>query len=238
MPSTVIGVFEDASVVGRLTNELVKAGLARGDIEVLEGDENEIVSVITEHGFSERDAREFAEAAGEGKTLVAARAPEAKLESAVEIIERYEAGEEDEDDEEESSRPARSKERSETVQVVEEELGIGKRKMVRGGVRVTSSVSEQPVQEKVRLREEEVRAERRPVDRELSPEEAEAAFEEKTVEMTETAEEAEIEKQARVVEEVSLTKTAKEREQTIRDKVRRTDVEVEEIGAKSRKGSK
>ena len=62
-----------------------------------------------------------------------------------------------------------------------------------------------------------MKAERRAVDRDLRPEEAETAFEERTIEMTETSEEAEIEKQARVVGEVSLTKTAKEREQTVRE---------------------
>jgi stress response protein YsnF len=233
MASTVIGVFENAGIVGKLTDELVKAGLARGDIEVLEGGEDEITSVIVDHGFSEDDAREFAEAAGEGKTLVAARAPQAKLDRAVSIIERFEAAGEESKEEERSARQQRV-----TVPEVEEELEVGKRKVVKGGVRVTSSVSEQPVEETVNLREERVKAERRAVDRDLRPEEAETAFEERTIEMTETSEEAEIEKQARVVGEVSLTKTAKEREQTVRDKVRHTEVEVEEISAGSRKRSK
>jgi stress response protein YsnF len=234
MASTVIGVFENAGIVGKLTDELVKAGLARGDIEVLEGGQDEITSVIVDHGFSKDDAREFAEAAGEGKTLVAARAPQAKLDRAVSIIERFEAaGEESQEEEQRSTRQQRV-----TVPEVEEELEVGKRKVVKGGVRVTSSVSEQPVEETVNLREERVKAERRAVDRDLRPEEAETAFEERTIEMTETAEEAEIEKQARVVGEVSLTKTSKEREQTVRDKVRHTEVEVEEIGAGSRKRGK
>jgi stress response protein YsnF len=233
MASTVIGVFENAGIVGKLTDELVKAGLARGDIEVLEGGEDTITSVIIDHGFSEDDAREFAEAAGEGKTLVAARAPQAKLDRAVSIIERFEAAGEESKEEERSARQQRV-----TVPEVEEEFEVGKRKVVKGGVRVTSSVSEQPVEETVSLREERVKAERRAVDRDLRPEEAETAFEERTIEMTETSEEAEIEKQARVVGEVSLTKTAKEREQTVRDKVRHTEVEVEEISAGSRKRSK
>jgi len=108
------------------------------------------------------------------------------------------------------------------------------RKVVRGGVRVSSHVVERPVEEKVRLREEHVEAERERVDRRLSPEEAEAAFKERTVEMTETAEEAEVRKEARVVEQVSLEKRAEEHTATVRDKVRRTEVEVEELAAKPR----
>ena len=81
-------------------------------------------------------------------------------------------------------------EQGETVQEVEEELSVGKRKVASGGVRVTTSVSERPVEETVTLREEQVEAERRPADRKLKPEEAEAAFQDKTVEMIGTSEEA------------------------------------------------
>jgi stress response protein YsnF len=101
---------------------------------------------------------------------------------------------------------------------------------------VTSSVSEVPVEETVTLREEKVEAERKNVDRELSPEEAEAAFQGRTVEATGTSEQAEVTKQARVVGEVSIGKQTKEREETVRDTVRRTEVDVEQIGAaKARK---
>ncbi len=131
-------------------------------------------------------------------------------------------------------------ERREMVPVVEEGLEVGKREVATGGVRVTSSVSERPVEETVTLREEHVEAGRRRVDRELRPEEAEAAFEERTVEMTETAEEVEVEKVARVVGEVALGKRVEEREETVRDTVRRTDVEVERVGGAkpSRKNGK
>ena len=121
------------------------------------------------------------------------------------------------------------------MQAVEEELSVGKRKVATGGVRVTSSVSETPVEESVTLREEQVEAKRRPADRKLSPEEAEAAFEGKTVELLGTSEEATVRKEARVVGEVALGKQVAEREETVKDTVRRTEVEVEEIGTKARK---
>ena len=96
-------------------------------------------------------------------------------------------------------------------------------------------MSERPVTETVTLREEHVGAERRSADRTLSAEEAEAAFEEKTVEMMGTSEQVEVRKEARVVGEVALTKESKERQQTVKDTVRRTDVEVEEIEPASSK---
>jgi len=126
-------------------------------------------------------------------------------------------------------------ERRETVPVVEEGLEVGKREVATGGVRVTSSVSERPVEETVTLREERVEARRTRADRELGPEEAEAAFEGRTVEMVGTAEEAEVRKTARVVGEVALGKRVEERKETVRDTVRRTEVEVEEVEPASRK---
>jgi stress response protein YsnF len=53
-----------------------------------------------------------------------------------------------------------------------------------------------------------------------------ADFAEKVVEMTETAEEAVVSKTARVKEEVLISKDATERTETVRDTVRREDVEI------------
>ena len=124
------------------------------------------------------------------------------------------------------------------MQEIEEELWVGKRRVLSGGVRVTTSVNEQPVEETVTLREEQVEVERQPADRKLKPEEAEAAFQEKTVEMLGTSEELEVSKEARVVGEIALGKRIDEREEKVRDKVRRTQVEVEEIKPSSRKTSR
>ena len=135
-----------------------------------------------------------------------------------------------------SRTPDRDEVREESVPVVEERLAVGKREVATGGVRVTSRVVETPVEETVRLREERVEAVRRPDDRRLSPEEADAAFAERTVEVMGTGEEAEVGRTARVVEQVTLRKRAGEREETVRDTVRRTEVEVEELEAGRRDG--
>ena len=226
MTTSVISAFDD-EVAGKVVRELLKAGLPERDVEVLEGDGDELVGEIVGRGFGEEDARGFAGEAAGGKRLVAARVPEDQVERAVAVMERHEA--------------ARGEGREgsgggETVQEVEEELSVGKRKVASGGVRVNSSVVERPVQRTVTLREEHVEAGRRRADRVLSPEEAEAAFEEKTVEVLGTSEEAVVRKEARVVGEVSLGKQTTERKETVRDTVRRTEVEVEQIGAgKARK---
>lgn len=225
MSASVIGTVESPKVAQKVIEELLEAGFKDQDVEILQGDEDELVAEMVERGFGEDDARGYAEAVGRGKTVVAARADGAQADKAAAIIERYEsAHEEGAEGGEETS-----------VAEVEEKLAVGKSKMARGGVRVTTNVSERPVEETVSLREEQVEVERRPAGRKLKPEEAEAAFQEKTVEMLGTSEELEVSKEARVVGEVSLGKRVEEREETVRDKVRRTEVEVEKIGARSRK---
>jgi uncharacterized protein (TIGR02271 family) len=114
------------------------------------------------------------------------------------------------------------------IPVVEEKLQVGKREIDKGGVRVKSHVVEQPVEERVALREERVDVERRPVDRPITAADGEL-FREVTLEMTEMAEEAVVAKNARVVEEVVIKKQVGEKTEQIRDSVRRTEVDVEKI---------
>jgi uncharacterized protein (TIGR02271 family) len=128
-----------------------------------------------------------------------------------------------------SGKSARTTTGAEQVMpVVEEELKVGKRSVDRGGVRVVQRVVETPVKELVRLREERAMIDRRPVDRPAT--EADLSnFKEGSIEVRERAEEAVVSKSARVVEEVVVGKDVQEREQTVSDTVRRTEVEVEQI---------
>ncbi|MFC7734428.1 YsnF/AvaK domain-containing protein [Roseomonas sp. GCM10028921] len=114
----------------------------------------------------------------------------------------------------------------ERIPIVEERLRVGKREMDRGRVRVRSYVVETPVSETVSLREEHVHVERRPVD--LPASAVDDAFRERTIEAVEHAEEAVVAKEARVKEELVIRKETEQREQTVSDTVRHTEVEVED----------
>lgn len=117
--------------------------------------------------------------------------------------------------------------KDEVIPIVEEQVRVGKRVVGGGTVRVRSYVVERPVEEQVTLREERIEVERHPVDRAAGtlPEDA---FRERTIEVSATSEEAVVSKEARVVEEVGVRKEATERTETVRDTVRRTEVEVED----------
>ena len=114
-----------------------------------------------------------------------------------------------------------------SLQLAEERLDVGKRLVNRGTTRVRRYVTEVPVEQQVVLHDEAVGIERVPVSdgRSLS----EAAFTDRTIEMTETAEEAVVGKTAHVYEEVALRKQVSERAETVRDTLRREDVEVTQV---------
>ena len=113
------------------------------------------------------------------------------------------------------------------IPIVEEELAVGKRQVQSGGARIHTYVTERPVDASVTLREEHVTVERHVVDRPVT--DADMAFGEKSFEVTETAEVPVVAKSARIVEEVVVGKTETELTETVRDTVRRTDVEVEDL---------
>lgn len=116
----------------------------------------------------------------------------------------------------------------EHIPIVEENIDIGKRQVSRGGVRIHSHVEEQPVEKQVRLRDEDVDVERRKADRPVTN--ADQAFQDRTIEFRETDEEPVVNKEARVTGEVVVQKDVQERNETVRDTARRTEVEVEDLG--------
>lgn len=113
------------------------------------------------------------------------------------------------------------------IPIVEEELVVGKREVQSGGAHIRTGVIETPVEETVRLHEEHITVDRQRVNQPVS--DVATAFQEKSFEVTETAEVPVVAKSARVVEEVVVGKTATDRVETVRDTVRRTDVEVDEL---------
>jgi stress response protein YsnF len=123
---------------------------------------------------------------------------------------------------------------STSIPVVEENVQIGKREVETGGVRVRSRIIETPVEENLRLREEYVRVERTPVDRPATDADLQN-FQEREIEITEHAEVPVVNKEARVVEEINLNKEVEERDETVKETVRKTQVDVENIEGKKKR---
>jgi uncharacterized protein (TIGR02271 family) len=119
------------------------------------------------------------------------------------------------------SAPSRDEE---VIPLAEEQIEVGKRTVDRGVTRVRRYVVERPVEQDVTLRGQRVTIERRrPLETTGAPGQA---FEERVVEVHETEEVPVVAKTAHVVEEVAIRKEATERTETVRDTVRREEVDV------------
>ncbi len=125
------------------------------------------------------------------------------------------------------ARTAATSGKEDMLQVVEEQINVGKRAVRRGKVRLHSYVVETAVSENVTLRDETVSIDRHAVDRPVAALGADA-FKERTIEMEEIDEEAVVGKTARVVEEIGIRKDVIDRTETVRDTVRSTKIDVED----------
>jgi uncharacterized protein (TIGR02271 family) len=198
-----------------------------------------IIGGLTKLGVPEEEAHYYAEGVRRGGTLLTVHArDDAAAECAAEVMRRHVSTDIDE-------RAAQWKQQGwsgrfegiegeqvegeQVLPVVNEELAVGKREVSRGGVRVYTRVIEKPVEETVQLREERARVERRPVDRPVSA--GDDVFKDKTIEVREMAEEPVVQKRGRVTEEVRVGKEVTQRQETIRDTVRTTEVRVEQQGS-------
>jgi uncharacterized protein (TIGR02271 family) len=238
MAKTVIGLFQDLPKAQEVARALADDGVRREDVRTLTSREGVSVGTLTALGVPEAEAQAYADDVRRGGVLVLVDVPDDRADRAVALMERYATADlgapTGADTAQERGRAGtREVETGDVkVPVVEEELQVGTRQVQRGGVRLYTRVVERPVEETVRLRDETVHVERRPVDRPATEADV-AAAQEGTLEVTETDEEAVVRKQARVVEEVVVSKDAEEHTETVRDTVRRTEVEAEPTGAAS-----
>ena len=120
---------------------------------------------------------------------------------------------------------------NDTLKRVEENLQVGKQTVQNGSVRVHQRLVETPGEEQVTLRDERALVERKTVDRPTTEADLQTAFKDKNIDIQETAEEAVVAKTAKVVEEIQLGKQATERNETVRETLRRTEIDVENSGS-------
>lgn len=251
---TVVGLFENKSEAQKAVDELVSAGFDRSNIDISNRrfdnttatasaatatTENTGIGGFFRSLFGEDEVvtRNYTNAAYDADAIVTVHADsDENARRAAEILDRYEAFDVDSHAEAyqrnyADTDTARADVKGEkTIPVIEENLAVGKRTVEKGGVRVRSRIIEKPVEETLRLREEHVIVERRPVDRAVSSADLDN-FKEGEYELTERAEKAVVNKEARVVEEVAVGKNVEVHDETIRDTVRRTDVDVEKINS-------
>jgi uncharacterized protein (TIGR02271 family) len=116
----------------------------------------------------------------------------------------------------------------EVLRLAEEQLQVGKRLVESGQTRVRRFVTERPVSADVTLHEEHAEVLRRAI---TDPRYiGQVDWADSAIEVRESAEQALVGKTARVVEEVALRKIGSDHVETIHDKIRRQQVEIERLG--------
>jgi stress response protein YsnF len=124
----------------------------------------------------------------------------------------------------------------EVFALAEEQINVGKRVIQEGTTRIRRFVTETPVEAQVTLHEEHTRVLRRAS--------ADPNFirnidwTDKTIEVTETAEEPVVTKSVHITEEVVIQKEGSDHVKTVKDKVRRQQIEVERVPAGELVGKK
>jgi len=196
-----------------------------------------LLGSLTGAGVDEADAKTYADHVERGGTLLTVRASDAMATQAEYILEHGAAPATTGVTAPMAAQPVMpaaapvattAAPMDDKLQVVKEDLVVGKREVEQGAVRVTSRVVETPVEEQLRLHEECVVVDRRPINRPLTGAAADV-FRERTLAATARSEEAVVGKEARVVEEIGLRKEATDRVETVRDTVRETKVDVEQV---------
>src|SRR5450755_3690062 len=237
--TTLVSLFPTQEHATKALNDLRTAGIPQEWIQVLGQEASDTSapeqSLTTLQGLNlpDKDVQVLANGLKSGGRVIVVRAYEnEKVGKAEAIFERHETSQIDQRDFNTDAKAVAAVAGEGVIQVMEEELQVGKRTVQTGGVRVFSRIVETPVQEQVTLREERATIERHAVNRPISGAEL-SSLQSQTIEVKEMAEEAVVEKTARVVEEIHIGKEATERTQQIKDTVRKTEVEVDQIPGKT-----
>jgi uncharacterized protein (TIGR02271 family) len=119
--------------------------------------------------------------------------------------------------------------KDQVLRLAEEQLEVGKKLVEQGTTRIRRFVTEKPVEAKVTLHEEHAEVVRRAVSDPSYVQDID--WSDKTVEVLETAEQAVVSKSSHIAEEVVVGKTGSDHVETVKDTVRRQQVEVERVAA-------
>ncbi len=233
---TVIGLFDDRNEAMRAYTALAEEGYAKADLDILTRDDKDDEPKLAHmrEWIPEPDVNIYLEGVRQGGTIITANVVDSAVTRAAEIMSGYKmvniknraAELQKVHTDLKLSDPAKS---DNVLEVIEEELQVGKEKVERGRMRIYNVVSEREVKKDIGLKDETLRVTRRPVDRavKINPD----LFKERSFELVEMDEIALVGKTARVVEEVSLGKEVADKVETIKETLRRQDVQIEEIPA-------
>src|SRR5215510_15953799 len=205
---TVIGLFDEKNEAMRAYSALAHEGYAQADLDILTSDDSDDRPKLAHmrEWIPEPDVTTYLEGVKHGGTIITANVADSAATRAAEIMSGYKM----------VNINARANELKKTtrsdlklsdpakddnvLEVIEEQLEVGKESVERGRMRIYNVMSEREVSQDVGLRDETIRVNRRPANRavKIDPD----LFKPRSFEMIETDEIAKVGKTARVIEEV------------------------------------
>ena len=245
----VVSVYDSVDKAKSALNVLKNSGIDTSDVSVLES--NTVKGVDQQHvGFWRRlfgqnvwehEAAVYGDTLRKGGAVLAVRGPKERVAQIMSILDAHEPV----DVHERAAKigtdvPLQAKalvtapgtaipgaSKDEVMRLAEEQINIGKRAFETGTTRIRRFVTERPVEQQINLHEEHAKMVRRAItDPKYT---ADIDWSDKEYTVTETAERPVVSKTARVVEEVAVGKEGSDRTETVRDTVRRQQVEVEKL---------
>jgi uncharacterized protein (TIGR02271 family) len=219
--TSVIGLFDDAQEAQQAVRDLQNSSLANCRITT-----NVTADQLSGMGISADDLDTYRHSLRRGGTIVCVQTPDKTLaERAETILDRDGAIDVDQ-----IASWVRTAPEGNTLHEIREQLHVGKEVVQSGGVRVRTYITEQPVNQEVTLRQEQVNVQRTPVDKPADPRMLDNS-QERTIEVTASEEVPVVNKEARITEEVTVNKTASQRTEQIGETLREKHVEVQPIGS-------
>ncbi|MFD2247780.1 YsnF/AvaK domain-containing protein [Pontibacter ruber] len=252
MRQTVIGIFDYGVDAQMAAQQLMSNGFSADQVDLaVKGAADRAAASNREYANREKDTRvghffrslfsshhesdKYTKVAEHGSIVTVHARSEEEAKRAADLLDKYGAVDVDEraerldrTTEEERMHTEADLPRERTIPVTEERLHVGKETVDKGGVRMRSRILERPVEEHLRLREEHLHVERHPVNRPATEKDI-TNFKEGEIEIVEHAEIPVVNKEARVVEEIDLTRETTEHDETVRDTVRRQDVDIKDL---------
>lgn len=250
MKQTVIGIYDKRDKAKQAEQDLLRSGFDKNQVDIsssatgaadVKDNDRHSSFFGSLFGDNKEEARRHAEIAQRGTVVTVHTQSMNDAERAAAILDKF--GTLDVDDASFTRRSGAETATGKTtdrtydigrntgdtnIPIIEENLETGKREVETGGARLRSRIVERPIEEHMRLREEHVSIDRQPVNRPAS--EADLRnFKEGSIEAVEHAEVPIVNKQARVVEEVNIHKDVRQHDETIRDTVRKTEVDIDRI---------
>jgi uncharacterized protein (TIGR02271 family) len=249
----VVAVYDTAAHAEAAVRTLKSAGYSANDISVRQNRDDTPTVELREPGFWQRlfgrdiglhEAAGYGDTVMKGGVVVSVRVPESEVPKVIEVLDTYQPVDVPDRARTYGSSAAAApkvvvppptsadvRKDEEVVRLAEEQLNVGKRQVDAGITRVRRFSVEKPVETNVTLHEEHAEVIRRSI--------SDAGYLndidwcEETIEVTETAERPLVNKTVRVTEEVVIRRRSSDHIETVRDTVRRQQLEVEKLSAET-----